>query len=307
MRGSKAVALLAALALAGCGSADDLRARWLVLPSPPHTLTNTGPGSPEVTEIDLLNTSFALSDIEFMEPFDRGVFPERTFAAGLTPDGGYQLDFENGSAALELGSEAVRDGTATLEISFGPEDIYYSDMNDDGFQDAMIVFDQTVTHTDSSLEDSSGMGVLLISYDGGVGSTYYFNPGPVTSISAIDGGFSMTARKDGLSDTIEVGMPEGVPVRIDSEGGSVQCVDDIDEIRLAQEQEPFERDSIHPYPGVGEVAGYEEFALFEVPIDPLETNSLISSGYAQVVFLADGGDINRWTDYRCGWVALDDL
>lgn len=304
----RAGAVASVLALAACGSADDLKARWLELPTVPETLTHEGPGTPEIQDLDFGNMSLAVNDITFLDPFDRGVFPERTFATGLTPDGGYMLDFDSGEATLELGPEAVREGTATVSLSFDDSAIYYSDANLDGYQDAMIVLDQSVTYEDSDNEDSVGTGILLITYAGeSGGDLYYFNPGYITSVSAIDSGFSMTRVVDEQADTIQLGMPDGVPVRIDQHGGSVTCTSDMDEIDLALEQEPFEVETLAPYPGVGEVAGYEEYALFEVPIDPLATNNLLTSGYVQVIFLLDGGDIHRWTDYRCGWVAADQL
>ncbi|AZQ77173.1 hypothetical protein EJ997_07325 [Flaviflexus ciconiae] len=316
MRGSRLVALAAATALLGaCGSGDDLKSRWLVLPEPPATLTNAGLGSPEIQDIDLLNLDFVIRGIQFLESFDKDVFPERSFAAAITPEGGYRIEFREGSATVELGEEAVTEGVANVDLSFTADDVYYSDANADGVQDAMIVLDQTVSYYSSEedrgsdpVREVTGTGLLILGYeDGGIRTAFYVNPGPITDVSAIDAGFSVTSSDGRLSDTIEIGMPDGVPVRVDEFGGALQCTQSIDEIREAMKQDPIEVESLNPYPGVGETPGYEEFALFELPPDEHETNTLLVSGYQQVVFLLDGGDVNLWTDWRCGWVPQSEL
>lgn len=283
--------MLAAALLGGCGAADDLKDRWLVLPSPPETLTREGPGTPEIAGLDLLNWEF--ETITPLSPFGDDDYPTRL-----------DLHFTDGRAEITLGGEGTRRGAATL--SFDEDDIYYSDANGDSFQDAIIILDQEISY---GVEDDGGEhthGILALTYsEESVGDVFYLNLGPVDHISAIEGGFSLTTVEvDGYRDTIEMGWPSGVPVRIDEHGGAVQCVDSMEQIEKALEAEPIDLESLAAHPGRDEIAGYDEQALFPLPVDP---GALHHSEYERMIFLLEGGDIHRWTDYRCGWAAISDL
>lgn len=318
MRGSRLAAFVASVALlAGCGSGDDLKSRWLVLPEPPDTLSRDGFGTPEITELDLANWTYELNAIDVLDAFDAGVFPERSYAHPATPTGGYVLDFEDGSAVVELGEEATHKGVATLSLQFDGGGIYYSDANGDGFRDAMIVLDQTVTYyadegareAGTETEQRHTTSLLLLTYsEESIGDVFYVNTGPLTHISAIDTGFSVTTEEvDGFRDTIELGWPEGMPVRVDEHGGALTCSRSIDEIEAALEEIPIEMDYLNAFPDRSEILGYDEYALFPLPVNSAETNILLYSGHERMVFLLDGGDITRWTDYRCGWIARSGL
>lgn len=312
MRGSRILALIALpVLLAACGSGDDLKSRWLELPQPPEILTHDGIGTSEIRDLDLLNWTFELDNMQVLDTFDTGVFPERSYANPKTPDGGYLIDFENGSAVLELGEEASRSGVATISLRFGSDDVYYADANGDGYKDAMIVLDQTVAYyaDDEAREEGREAAkeqmtsLLLLTYsEESVGDVFYVNIGSLTHISAIDNGFSVTTEEiDGLQDTIEIGWPEGIPVRVDDHGGAITCTRSMDEIEAATEKIPKKLDHLNAFPGRSEILGYDEYALFPLPADSEKTNNLLYSGYERKIFLLDGGDITRWTDYRCGW------
>ena len=307
MRGSRAAALVAGAALlASCGSADDLKARWLVLPEPPATAVRDGLGTGEITEIDLSTRSYRLADITVLDAFDSGITPERSY-----PPADYAFEFVGGEAQLDLGEDATRKGVATITLTFGPADVFYSDANGDGYQDAMIVLDQTVSYySDDGARDrgapsdeTSTQSLLLLTYaEESIGDIFYVNTGPLASASARDTGFSVTTEPiGGLTDTIDLGWPEGIPVRIDEFGGAITCTHDVSEIDF--DAVPTKANVLTAAPDASEIAGYDEYALFPLPADPQTTNMSIYAGYERKVFLLDGGDMTRWTDYRCGWTA----
>lgn len=302
MRGSSptrvAAAFAAAALLAGCGSADDLKSRWLVLPQPPETITRFGPGTAEIADLRLADEQFS---VQLLDAFDEGAFPEG--------DGGFPLAFDDGRATVELTEGEV---PVTVRLSFAEDDVYYSDANGDSFQDALIVLDQIVLYDSAdgadreATDERRSTGILALTFsEGSIGDAYYLNVGPVDAVSAIEGGFTMTTgRVDGLRDTIEIGWPEGVPVRIDDHGGAIQCSRSIAEIEKAFEERPTELDMLTAAPGRSEITGYDEQAAFPLPADPDMTRA---KGFDRMVFLLDGGDVTRWTDYRCGWTASSDL
>lgn len=318
MRGSRrAVIAAGVLLLAGCGSGEDLKSRWLVLPKPPDTTTHDGIGTSQIRDLDLSNWTYELNSITALDAFDEGIVPERSYANPDTPIGGYEIDFADGLAEVELGPDATKSGVATIRLSFDEGDVYYSDANGDGDKDAMIVLDQTVLSYESDKaraagvvrEERSTTSLLLLTYsEESIGDVFYVNTGPITDVSALDAGFTVTTEEvGGYTDTIEVGWPQGIPVRVDDHGGALRCTDSLDDIQAALEQTPLELEVLNAYPDVGEIPGYNEHAVFPLPVDPTVTNSLLYAGYERVVFLLDGGDISRWTDYRCGWAARSDL
>ena len=290
MRGSRLLIAAGVLALSACGAGEDLKARWLVLPDPPQEVTTVGPGTAEITGLDIDNMSLDVTVLEApVEDVTEGFDQALTFREGKA-----ELEFVTGSGTVPI----------TVEI----EDRYFSDANGDGFQDAMIVLDQHVTGADTTptTSDEPSTAVMFLTYsEENIGQSFYVPTGPLEHVSAIEGGFSMTTTSDGFSDTIEVGMPEGVPVRIDEHGGALHCATSIEEIDAALTQRPVKLDAVNAFPGLSEIAGYDEFALF--PLPDRTANPEIYGEYERMVFLLDGGDVTRWTDYRCAWVASSEL
>ncbi|WP_182355173.1 hypothetical protein [Flaviflexus huanghaiensis] len=295
-----AIALGASL-LAGCGSAEDLKSRWLVLPQPPEAVTRFGPGTSEIADLDLVGGTFS---VQLLDAFDPGVFPHH--GNSVLP-----MSFDSGRTVIDVDAS---DGPVSIRLSFTEDDIYYSDANGDTYQDALIVLDQTSLSYASeqsgidgeSAEERRGTGLLALTYsEGSATQAFYLNVGPLESVSAIDGGFSLTTgRVDGLTDTIEMGWPEGVPVRIDDHGGAIQCSRSIAEIEEAYNARPVGLKTLAAVPEKSEIAGYEEQAAFPLPGDAAVTRNY--PGFDRMIFLLDGGDMTRWTDYRCGWTPVSD-
>lgn len=308
---SKRRALLAAgaaLTLAGCGSAADLKSRWVDLPSPVASPSYRGVGLADILEEDAASMTVRFADVTFLQGFDPEVFPERSYASVDTPEGGYVAEFSGGRAVVDIGPEATADGVARLELNMSGESILYADADADGYLDRLVVVDQQVSFYRSAEEREAGMmyatrpstGFLLSLYGG---ETFYLmsTPEQVSDLSVIDGGFSYTVTTGDVLDTHEIGAPHGYPQRIDQYGGAISCSTDIGEIEAALDGEPHTAKELSAYPGAPSFEGFDEHTYFEMPAGDEDANPMVFNGYTRVVFLLEGGDMGRWTDYRCGW------
>lgn len=281
------------------------------MPSPPAQIEHIGPGLQDIREIDILNHSFDFTYLTFLSSMAPDVYPERALASVDTPAGGYVFDFHNGSAVLDIGDQAGKWPASRITWTVTEDNLFYSDITGDGFLDLLMVVDQQIDRYESEadrdhghpVESTQSRGIVVTPYaHGGLGQTMFIAAyDDVTDVSAIENGFSYTVTAGGYSDTVEFGMPNGYPERIDEYGGAVLCTTDIEQIRQILETEPRTTKAMAAYPEGEPTDWFEEWTYFDFPAAESEANPQVFSGTQRTLYLLDGGDMNRWTDYRCGW------
>lgn len=283
---SKRLATLtaAALVLAGCGSADDLKARWLVLPEAATAEIHDGPGLNQIQSLDLKNLVVNMGEVAAYVPLAEDLYSES--GEVFDPVRGYVMEFDGGTASADL------PGGHSLEWSFDEADMYFSDANGDGSQDVLLTLNQTIV-TDG--DSAQSVAILTGLYGNAeVTNLALVDVQPqVTSVSAIEGGWSYTTEIE----TVQLGYPADKPVIIDEFGGAMGCPRNMSVIEAAMEGEPKKAESLLNAEGGDAIAGFEEDGTYFLTEGRFETTEPMA------LFLLDGGDHTRASDWRCGWEA----
>gem|GEM_PF-4153573 len=313
-----------------------------MLPEAPDEIVLDGEGDTDIQgDADVSNASFPLQSVTFMEELDPDFLPYEPYLRGFDltaaprdelPE--YEVSFEDGEATMEFESDLSPRAHVDPE-NFGPtgewrmsiKKIIYSDATDDGYQDPLIVVDEEIefftTMAGSTQAENRGTvratAVIAVPWDtrrSGLGDPFYVTRvadggGSLDGFSAIEGGWTMNFHgRQNIVEVIEFGMPNGVPVRIDDFGGAVRCTDDINALRKAFTLEPSQLDPeksrfVYDYPSGDSqpIEHYDRQTFMPLVGDSIHQRAPRGADRVLVAFLLDGGDINRWTDYRCGWVA----
>lgn len=277
MRTRACSAIAALCLLAGCSSADDLKSRWVELPTPPAQQSAQLPG-PELEQLCATPTPEA----SFLAPIDGGLPAPR------------HLSLDGTAMSIETPEGEV-------ELSLSCDAAVHADVDADGVSDTLVIANQ-------DLDGQASQAALLITPE----AAFYLGSGEeITGVSALDEAVSYTLTRGGYSDTVELGIRRGVPVRVDQYGGLPACVFDEGEIDAALQGRPL-KEIPEVYPGQGpdlvtnedgeeeetqQIPAYDKQPVFALPGE--------RDGYVRAMFLLDGGDIHRWTDYRCGWIRAD--
>ncbi|MDO5722814.1 MAG: hypothetical protein Q4P33_00215 [Flaviflexus sp.] len=280
MRTRACSALAALCLLAGCSlsSADDLKSRWVELPSPPASpVARTGPKGPDITTVCSSPT------------------PDATF---LAPIGG-ELP-ANRHLSLDGTDMSIESPEGTRQLSLTCDRAVYADVDADGRSDILLIVNQ-------ELDGAASQAALLLTPD----EAFYLDDGEkITDISAMDEAVSYTITREGYADTVELALRRGVPVRIDQHGGLPSCVRNSEDITEALEGRPL-KETPEVFPGEGPIITDKDGEEEESPQIPAYDQQPVFAlagqrdGYVRAMFLLDGGDIHRWTDYRCGWIRAD--
>lgn len=222
--------------------------------------------------------------------------PEATFLApidGVIPASRH--------LALDGSEIVIDDGGQAHSLRVECEDAAFADLDGDGTAEALLAL---LEHRDGDRLASA----LLVTAD----RSYYLGAAEqITDLSAAEGELTYTMHNEGYADTVRLGLRKGRPVRVDQHGGLPFCLTTSTEVDAALAGYPL-KETPEVFPGEGpeirtdedgeeeeiqQIPAYDEQPVFALPGE--------ADGYVRAMFLLDGGDIHRWTDYRCGWIRAD--